>query len=189
MDHDQRPVLLLDIDDVVCTNSPYGGFDAKVEFAKLDGSLVNYHECAPDLWEKLFVHYAKSLLSNIDREFHPWYVLTTSWWWHFTCDELIDVLRRGGLGFIASNLHKDWATPKGRRPGLRWAEIKGWVEAHPECASRWAVLDDELSGTGFGATHPESEAPYIVLCCEDVGFTVVEYVRLRAALARRLGRI
>ena len=186
MDKGLRPVLLLDVDAVLCISNRYGGFDAKLALAKLEGSPVDGSTCPPDLWTKLFADYSKSLLAKIDSEFHPWYVLTSSWWWHFTHDELVELLRKGGLAFVAGNLHQDWATPKGLRPGLRWAEIKGWVDAHPEFASKWVVLDDELSGTGLGSALRESEAPYIVLCCEDVGFTVLEYVKLRAALARRV---
>lgn len=188
MDKDLRPVLLLDFDDVLCINRPYGGFDAKLALSQFEGVPVDRPESPPDLWTKLFDTTAKELLARIDSEFHPWYVLTTSWWWHFTYEEFVDILSRCGLDFIRRNLHSNWAPPKASRPAARWAEVEKWIETNPACSQLWVVLDDELSGTGLRERHREHEAPFIVLCREGVGLTVLEYAKVRAGFVRRLSQ-
>src|SRR4051794_37878541 len=105
MDEALRPVLLLDFDNVLCINKPYGGFDAKLALAHYSRAPVDRPECPHDLWARLFDDSSKMLLSRLDHEFHPWYVLTTSWWWHFAFDELIEILCRCGLHFVRDNLH------------------------------------------------------------------------------------
>lgn len=188
MANDLRPALLLDFDDVLCLNNPYGGFDAKLALAQLADAPVDGPPCPSDLWARLFDSTAKELLARIDREFRPWYVLTTSWWWHFTHDEMSNILTRTGLDFVRDGLHVNWATPKGPRPARRQLEVDSWIAANPEWEELWVILDDALSGTGLRERHPQDEAPFIILCRENVGLTVVEYAKVRAALARRLAR-
>lgn len=187
MADDLRPVLLLDFDDVLCINRPYGGFDAKLALAQLVDVPVDGAAPPSDLWIKLFDVDSKALLAKLDREFRPRYVLTTNWWWHFTYEEVVEVLVRTELDFVRDNLHSDWATPKGCRPASRRNELANWIEANPHDERQWVVLGNELSGTGLGGVA-ESEADFIVLCRKEVGLTIAEYVKVRARLTRRLSQ-
>ncbi len=76
-------------------------------------------------------------------------------------------------------------TPTIRGRTNRWAEISAWLQGHPEFASSWVVLDDELSGTGLDLAQPSENLPFIVRCKESVGLTKVEYLELRLAFQLR----
>lgn len=178
-----RAVLFLDIDDVICLNKPYGGYD--VALALSPSSRGKENAAPPDLWNQLFDAAACAHLRRIDEEFHPVYVLSTSWARILDDDGLREALVRGGLGFVVDNLHPHMVTPKINGRTNRWAEISAWLQAHPTYATGWVVLDDELSGTGLDVGQPAEHRPFIVLCREWVGFTEVEYVKLRAAFQLR----
>lgn len=179
--HDKylKPLLFLDFDDVICLNKPFGGYDVKFS---LDDGYFGVHR---ELHENIFDSKAKYYLEQINKEFNPYFVLSTSWRWLFDICELKTVLETCGLSFVSDNLHPIWATPKTQRDGLRAAEIKIWLNLHPEFLNSWVVLDDKLSGRGFDFwTH--HERAYVVLCQEGVGITATEYEQLRVALSRRL---
>ena len=183
---ERRPVLLLDLDDCVCLNSPYGGYDAALALSNQGkGAGGPSPSSDADLWERLFDAKACAYLRRLHDEFVPLYVLSTSWWWILDDDKLREVLVRTGLGFVADNLHVDSATPKGVRPDLRWTEISNWLEVHPEFADRWVVLDDELSGTGLDVGQPDERLAFIVLCKEGQGLTESEYKKCRVAFSLR----
>ncbi|MGJ7509939.1 HAD domain-containing protein [Variovorax sp. GT1P44] len=175
-------MLLLDIDDVLCLNKPYGGYDVALALSRKDEDADSG---ARDLWEQLFDANACAYLRRLHDEFAPFYVLSTSWWWILDDDKLREVLVRAGPGFVVDNLHADLATPKGALPGIRWDEINAWLAAHPEFADKWVVLDDHLSGTGLAAGQPEEHMPFIVLCAEGVGLSEREYLQLRTAFQLR----
>ena len=178
-----RVVLFLDIDDVLCLNQPYGGYDVALALSPTSRGKKN--TAPPGLWDKLFDATACEHLRRIDEEFHPVYVLSTSWARVLDDEKLRDALSRGGLGFVVDNLHPDMVTPNISGRSGRWAEISVWVQTHPTFASSWVVLDDELSGTGLDVEQPSENLSFIVRCRENVGLTEPEYVKLRAALQLR----
>lgn len=180
-----RPLLFLDLDDVCMLNAPFGGYDVALALAAPKPSKGPPAE-NNDLWEQLVAPEAARLLKKLHDEFQPQYVLSTSWWWLMDDETLREALRRAGLEFVVSNLHPDMSTPKASRPDVRWIEIKNWLTAHPDCAERWVVLDDELSGTGLSVDEADERRPFIILCAKDVGLTDSEYKQLRAAFLRRL---
>lgn len=183
-------ILFLDFDDVVCLNSPVGGYDvalALASHASPSSETLNRPEIT--LWDQVFDSAAVGLLRLLHNEFQPQYVLSTSWWWLMEDALLIEAMVRGGMGFVASNLHPASTTPKGPRPGTRWTEINGWLEAHPEYSDRWVVLDDELSGSGLASAQTEPRSPFIVLCSANVGLTQAEYQRLRTAFLTRAANV
>lgn len=179
-----RPILFLDFDDVLCLNSPYGGYDAKLALARACQGGDSIDETT-ELWNRLFDSNSKQNLKAIDEEFSPRYVLSTSWTWLFEKDELIEIMRLSGLNFVATNLHETWSTPKQARSGVRADEVRGWLSLHPECSTTWAVLDDKLSGTGFKNWGRETLSN-VVLCQTEVGFQNLEFERLRKSLAERI---
>lgn len=171
----QRPVVFLDFDDVICLNSPCGGYDAKL--------AVN--DESSEIWASLFDEKAKKL-QTLNEKFAPWYVISSSWWWLFDKGKLVEVMQRSGLNFVADNLHSTWATPKQSRQGMRATEVKNWLALHPEFSNSWVVVDDKLSGTGFKNWSNEALS-YVVLCQLRVGLPDLEFVQLQAALERRTG--
>lgn len=172
----QRPVVFLDFDDVICLNSPYGGYDAKLAI----------NDESSEIWARLFDEKSKKNLQTLNDKFAPWYVISSSWWWLFDKDELVEVMQRSGLYFVADNLHSTWATPKQSRQGMRAAEVKNWLALHPEFSNLWVVVDDKLSGTGFKNWSREALS-YVVLCQLEVGLQDLEFAQLHAALDSRTG--
>lgn len=174
-------VIFLDFDDVICLNNPYGGYDAKRALAEQDSSQ---NQDALALWSKLFDAKATGNLRAIDEEFSPQYVLSTSWAWIFEKHEIVEVLRRAGLGFVVDGMHQTWTTPKNSPRGMRSVEISNWLRLHPEFANSWVVVDDKLSGTGFKHWSRESLSA-VILCQEGVGLQEQEVAKLKTALIRR----
>ena len=183
IDNRGRTVLFLDIDDVLCLNSPFGGYD--VALALSPTSRGKKGTAPPGLWDQLFDATAREHLRRIDGEFHPVYVLSTSWARVLDDERLREALGRGGLEFVVDSLHPDMVTPKIKGRTNRWVEIVAWLQAHPAFASSWVVVDDELSGTGLDEGQPGDILPFIVRCRENVGLTHQEYLQLRAAFLRR----
>lgn len=175
----------MDFDDVICLNNTCGGYDAIHALARVAKEPGLSFDDFQDLWEQLFDANAKGYLRALHDEFSPWYVLTTSWWWLLEKDALEQILRRGGLEFVANNLHASWATPKGPRPDVRAREISDWLGRNAEFADSWVVLDDELSGTGLADWQIQERGPFIVLCQENVGLTEVEFKKLQEAFRLR----
>ncbi|MEJ5030778.1 HAD domain-containing protein [Comamonas sp. MYb69] len=176
-------MLFLDFDDVICLNNPYGGYDVLYAFrdAERKGLPIDRSD---DLWTELFDSSAKENLTQFNEEFHPLYVLSTSWRWFFDRAKFVETLEASGLAFVARNLHEDWSTPQISRNAQRAVDIRRWLSNHPECANSWVALDDELSGTGFSTWQWHLEN-FVVLCQEGVGLQELELMRLREALTLR----
>lgn len=120
----------------------------------------------------------------LNEKFAPWYVISSSWEWIFDKAELVAVMQRSGLSFVADNLHPTWATPKQSRQGMRATEVKSWLTLHPEFSNAWVVIDDKLSGTGFKNWSREALS-YVVLCQQEVGLREPELMKLQTALESR----
>lgn len=178
-----RPVLFLDFDDVLCLNSPHGGYDVIRALSQVQKKTASVQDFEA-LWAQLFASEACAFLEKIDEEFAPLYVLSTSWRLFMNRDALVAVLMNTGLEFVARNLHEHWQTPDFLSPQLRAREIGSWRGY--EQNKHWVVLDDERSGTGFGEGYPVKEnLPFIVLCQEGRGLGLLEYEKLRAAFDLR----
>lgn len=177
-----RAVLFLDIDDVVGLNRPYGGYDVALALSPKSRGRAS---APPGLWRELFDATACGHLRRIDEAFHPTYVISSSWKRVLDDVKLRDALNRGGLKFVVDSLHRAMVTPTIKGRTNRWAEICAWLQSHPEFASRWVVLDDELSGTGLDIGQASENLPFIVRCKENVGLTEVEYDKLRVAFQLR----
>nr|WP_269473989.1 HAD domain-containing protein [Variovorax sp. RA8] len=180
-------MLFLDLDDVVCLNHPYGGCDVALALSPNSRGA----KTAPlGLWDQLFNAVASAHLRRIDEEFRPTYVISSSWARVLDDGNLRVALSRGGLAFVVDSLHHDLVTPTIRGRTNRWAEISAWLQGHPEFASNWVVLDDELSGTGLDHGPASETLQFIVKCRENVGVTEVEYAKLCVAfqLRRQAGR-
>jgi hypothetical protein len=178
-----RPVLFLDFDDVLCLNQEFGGYDVIHALGKVAKGVTQLHEFE-DLWTKVFSAQSVVLLTKINAEFNPVFVISTSWRLFMNRPAFHAVLASTKLGFVSENLHSDWQTPVisptpqawgSPIPVLRSDEIRAWLKQNPDC-KHWAVLDDELSGSGLRGKHWGARA---VLCKGDVGFGESEFEALR----------
>lgn len=172
-------VVFLDFDDVICFNAPYGGYDAKLE-------LFNEEKAHPlnrKLWELLFNTEAKNHLRQLHDTWMANYVISSSWWFLFDKSEITSILERCGLGYVAANLHKDWATPKGQAQGPRSSEINSWIREHPESSKNWVILDDMHSGKDL--LRSPLDLNFIVLCQVGVGIQTAEAEKMHQALNKR----
>lgn len=177
-------VLFLDLDDVLCMNNPYGGYDVLEHLQEVRSG----HKTEADfqhVWNHLFHDKAKANLANVHDEFAPIYVMSTSW--SRFCDRplLETILRSTGLSFVADNLHADWETEKA--PGQTRAEqVRSWLDRHPEIEGRWVVVDDKASGSGLNSGGCAADGSYVVLCEEGIGLNTDKSFQLRQAFLARL---
>ena len=177
-----RPLVFLDIDDVLCINSPYGGYD------------VIAPEQPIDLWDRLFHKPAVDTLLQIIAEYNPYFVLTTSWLRFMDRDRFEGLFRRTGLTQVAASLHPAaweapqvdvslpplaWETPR-TQLSTRLEAIDAWLTAHHR-HEPFVILDDELSGTGL-IRSPLDQRGSVVLCEVGVGLTTRHLDKVRRAL-------
>lgn len=164
-----RPILFLDLDDVICLNSPYGGHDVLAPGQPID------------LWPRLFHKPAVDVLLRILDEYNPHVVLTTSWLRLMDREAFEELFRRTGLTRVAESLHPvAWEAPE--TCGLtRLEAIDAWLATHRRRYEPFVILDDALSGTGLiGSPLDRREA--VVLCEVGVGLTTRHLDQVRRAL-------
>ena len=164
-----RPVVVLDLDDVLAIHQEHNSFKVLAAFkaAALDD--------VPTLWKYLFDSSACKNLLTLHDEFAPEYVISSSWTSFLDRTQICEVLRRTGLTFVADNMHQDWCTPR-EDGSFRLTEIDGWLDRHALGAPLpHVILDDHISGQSIPGSHLEERA---VLCDAWVGFT---HPKLRSA--------
>ena len=194
------PILLLDLDDVICMNSPYGGFDA-IEAVK--GRHVN----AARVYQALFDPSAISALKQVHDEMDASlrYVISSTWRESFSRAQLEVVFQRTGLGFVADCLREGekWRTPPKFGRSRRIDEIAQWLDRHHQ-GQPFAIVDDTDSGASLmpalvpapmqpsnvpAVGHSSEAAPHpfagrVVLCEENVGLNGDHVPFILAALRR-----
>jgi hypothetical protein len=165
-----RPILFLDIDDVLCVNAPYGGYDM---------AMKNKPD---DLWEKLFAEEPKRVLMDVLERFDPAVVMTTSWLMFLEREAFAAVFDKTGLSALSMRFHEQWEAPW-TRDRTRCDAIDGWLARHHR-GEPYAILDDNISGTGLMASdHDLMER--VVWCEPDIGLTRVQLPALERALQLR----
>ena len=162
------PVVFLDIDDVVCMSSPYGGFDA-IE------AVAGRHYNPNAVYRELFVKRSRDALKRVHDEFggQLHYVISSTWREVFEREQLSDVFRRGGLGFVAERLHDEsrWCTPLKVRCGRRIDEIAQWLDQFSQ-GEPFVIIDDTYSGPSLQPALTVASHPFagrVVLCKENIG--------------------
>lgn len=164
-----RPLLFLDLDDVVCVG-PYGGYHVPLPKAAQPA----------DLWERLWHPPAVAVLLTVIRDRQPEVILTSSWLRLMERDGFQVLFRRTGLGAVAESLHAAWEAPQDRGLTRRQA-IEKWLHAN-YVGQSLVVLDDELSGTGLRGSALD-RAGCVVLCEAGVGLHVGHLPAIGRALA------
>ena len=166
------PTIFLDLDDVICLNVHYGGYDV----------LLPEVERPPDLWSRLLHAPAVTLLQDILKEYQPRIVLTTSWLRFIDRQAFEALFRKAGTPEIAAQLHDAWEAPQ-QRNDTRLAAIEKWL-ANEHQGEAFVVLDDHLSGTGLRESWVD-KAGRLVLCDVGIGLQQAHLGCIRSALAAR----
>lgn len=94
-----RPIIFLDIDDVMCLRERYGSYELKMVLRK------GYE--LPDFYEQLFSRRAVEALNTVLAEFQPLVVISSVWATYFSHDEFLDTFEKVGFGQIPC----PWQTP------------------------------------------------------------------------------
>lgn len=163
-----QPILFLDLDDVLCLNDSYGGYDV------LTG------EVADGLWETLFHAPAVKTLLRVLEEYQPLVVLTTSWLRFLDRQGFEELFVKTGLAKVEAALHPTaWEAPQ-NRGNTRLEAIEAWMSAHHN-GEPFVILDDTLSGTGLARSRFDRRGA-VVLCEVGVGLTEAHLDAVRRAL-------
>lgn len=168
-----EPLIFLDLDDVLCLNDPYGGYDVVTR---------PYPE---DLWQKLFSSCATSVLLEAVREHRPRFVLTTSWLMFLERAGFESLFRATGLTAVADCLHESWEAPQDRGMS-RLQAIERWLRRFSR-GEPFVVLDDSFSGTGLIGSRIQ-KARRLVLCEIGVGLHSSHLAAIHRALQTPTGR-
>jgi len=175
------PIVFLDIDDVLCLNNPYGGFDAL--------EAVKGRHADPDtVLREIFAAGPKRVLESVHKEMGGQlrYVISSSWRQAFSREQIERVFRTADVGFVAVGLHEKWETPSRLWKTDRVEEIESWLHYHHQ-GEPFVVLDDDFSGaslTGFDEELKHPLATRVVLCPVGVGLTVEHLPIILDALRR-----
>jgi hypothetical protein len=166
-----RPILFLDLDDVLCLNDPYGGYDILAPGKPAD------------LYKKLFEAGSVRRLNEILARACPQVVMTTSWLRFLDRHGFEQLFAQTGLRALASALHEHWEAPQNSGQ-TRLQAVERWLEQHHQ-GEPYAVLDDHLSGTDLSASVHDL-LDRVVLCDENVGLLDEHRDRVLAALGQPL---
>jgi hypothetical protein len=164
-------LVFLDFDDVVCVNSPYGGYD------------VLAPDPPSDLHRRLFHAPAIEALKAIVDEFDPLFVITSSWLRMMDRDAFEGLFEKCDLQFIGRRLHNAWEAPQDS--GMtRLQSIEQWLWRH-HTGQAFVVLDDPLSGTGLAGSRLDATGR-VVFCAVNEGLHAGHLPLVRRALAERV---
>lgn len=172
-----RPILFLDMDDVLCVDSRYSSI-------QVIDAFNNHGRKNIELWANLINPEARTNLAELHREFFPQYVISSSWSCNINQQQMKDVFERTDLEFIASNLHKDWTTPKGSGSS-RVNEITSWITTHKNPKRLILILDDFESGWALKGSSLDN-AGMIVFCEKFIGFTTERLLEAQKKLRAQL---
>lgn len=180
------PVLFLDIDDVICLNTVYGGRDA---IGALDG-LQDRPSHAATVFGKLFAPGPCEVLHRVHNALDGRirYVISSTWREFMGREDLCLMFTSGGLGFVAASMHEAdrWCTPVKAGRGERVAQIAAWLDRH-HTGEPFAIVDDTYPGTSLWPALALPNHPFndrVVLCPENVGLRDNDVQTLVDALSR-----
>jgi hypothetical protein len=178
-----NPIIFLDIDDVLCMSSPFGGYDA------ID--VVNERHLDPAaVYRDLFKREACAILRRVHDTMNGAlrYVISSSWRQALDREQLDTVFRQSGLDFVADRLYEGegWCTPITVGRSRRADEIAAWLDSHHQGES-FVIIDDTWSGPSLLPALTMQAHPFngrIVLCRENVGLGEEHVPTILDALAR-----
>lgn len=173
-----RPLIFLDIDDVIAINPAYTGLDVALFF---QGELGIE---SADLWTKLFSRNAISNLFKLHVEFVPEYVITSSWTNYLNQQQLQFVFQETGLNFVSENLNPQWTTPKSNTAG-RLTELQAWISRFGNRLQPILIIDDIDSGWNLVKSDFDQNGQ-IVFCEPRMGFVEHRMDKARQILRQQI---
>lgn len=172
-----RPIVFLDMDDVLCLNERYTSMQMVQRFQNND------LDC-PAMWLNLLNADATANLRSLNQEFAPLYVVSSSWVIHLNPSQMCELFRRTGLYIVLENLHEYWQTPRALSSSRR-DEVDWWLLEHREPGQPFVVLDDTSSGWSL-AHSPLDHDGHVVLCKVKQGFTIEKLNEARRLLGLQM---
>lgn len=166
-----RPLLFLDLDDVLCLNDPYGGNHLRLPTS----------EQPTDLWDRIWHPPSMQVLRTVFEEFAPHLIMTTSWLRFMERDGFVSLFKRTGLPVLGQSFHHAWEAPQGYGT-TRLEAIDAWLAVHYE-GQPLVILDDVQSGSGLRGSRLE-KAGCVVLCDSGVGLSGEHLRCIRSALGQ-----
>lgn len=161
-----RPIVFLDIDDVICRCRPYGGADVLQ-------TLRHGLKPPADLYQEIFHAVPRQVIATAWSAMNSRVdvVVSSTWRLYFSREELASLFRATELEFLAQALldESKWCTPSFEPPATRRDEILAWLRRHHE-GQPFVILDDLFSGGSL--LHDSADDPLhgrIVLCEQLVG--------------------
>jgi len=175
------PIVFLDIDDVLCLNNLYGGFDALE-------AVRGRHADPETVLREIFGAEPRRVLESMHSQMggRLRYVISSTWREAFSREQIERVFRGADVGFVAVGLHKRWETPSRLRTMDRIEEIESWLRRYHR-GEPFVVLDDDSSGAsliGIGEDLEHRLAERVVLCPVGVGLTAAHLPVILGALRR-----
>ena len=168
-----RPIIFLDMDDVLAISREFTSFQVMSAFKAQD---LDY----PELWAGLVSPEARANMRELHAEFEPEYVISSNWSKYLNREQFQEIFRRTGLTFVADNMHREWTTPKGTG-SPRITEIEGWLSKYRQPEQAVLILDDHESGWNLHGSHLDEQG-CVVLCGVWVGFIADKLVEAQILL-------
>lgn len=115
-----------------------------------------------ELWAALAPLALRANLRRLHDQVEPRYVITSRLASGLNKTQMMDLLHRAGLSFVANNLHTMWRT-ESQRLANRALEIADWFTRPRATASAFVILDNAASASAL------SESPFALqtVGCED----------------------
>jgi len=173
-----RPLIFLDIDDVIATDPDYFGTTV-IAALEADAYSISQEFC-----QRVFSTQAITNLALLNMRFSPQYVISSSWANYLTKSQITYVFEKASLRFVSMNFHRHWKTPKSQISG-RLIEIELWISTHLKSSSPFLIIDDYDSGWNLvGSVFDKNKQ--LILCEQHVGF---DKSKLAIATERLVGQI
>lgn len=174
----------LDIDEVLCIGQPEACLELSRRMSA--GDVPSAQEL-----EAVFSPVARNALAVIHRRTGGAvrYVISSSWREHFSREAMALLLHRGGLSFVAGNLHagEAWRCVSKRIYRERQAEILDWLATHHR-GEAFVIVDDHYSAGELSFIHHLPDSPLhgrVILCHPGTGLTMDQVDDIVAALRSR----
>jgi hypothetical protein len=103
-----RPLIFLDIDDVLCIGEELNS--AQVMFCFKNEDLD-----WPDLWENVIDTSVAERLKSLHDEFSPLYIVNSSWASYLSRTQMSEVFSRTKLSFVQEKMHEEWCSSQPRK--------------------------------------------------------------------------
>lgn len=126
-----------------------------------------------ELWATLAPAAMRNSLRRLHDEVAPRYVITSRLASRLTKDQMMDLLHRAGLPFVANNLHTMWRTDGGRL-AHRGREIADWFGKPCSTAAAFVILDNTAAAEALGESR---FALHTVRCGDGQGLTAAATAR------------